>query len=184
MSKLFGYDFRIEYRPGKENVVADALSHRDGDTPLLAGLYDTNAASLAALSAPTFRLFDDLRQELDTNATLRARRDAVATGAHGASWTVHEGLILHDGRVFVPASSPLLDDVLQLAHTGAHEGIQKTLRRLRAEFYVEHDRRVVGDFVRSCSMCQRNETETLHPTGLLQPLPVPGALASLGRYLP
>ena len=97
----------------------------------------------------------------------------MAAGAHGASWTVHEGLILHNGRVFVPASSPLLDDVLQLTHIGAHEGIQKTLWWLRTEFYVEHDRRVVGDFVRSCSMCQRNKTETLHPAGLLQPLPVP-----------
>jgi len=38
---------------------------------------------------------------------------------------------------------------------------------------VEHDRRVVGDFVRSCAVCQRNKTETLHPAGLLQPLPVP-----------
>ena len=85
MSKLFGYDFRIEYRPGKANVVADALSRRDGDTPLLAGLCDTGAASLVALSALTFRLFDDLRQELDTDAMLRARRDAVAAGAHEAS---------------------------------------------------------------------------------------------------
>ena len=153
MSKLFGYDFRIEYRPGKTNVVADALSRHDGNTPLLVGLYDTDATSLAALSAPTFWLFDDLHQELDTDATLRARCNAVAADAHGASWTIHEGLILHDGRVFVPAAFPLLDDVLQLAHTGAHKGIQKTLRRLRTEFYVEHDRRVVGDFVRSCSTC-------------------------------
>ena len=85
VSKLFGYDFRIEDRPSKANVVADALSRSDGDTPLLAGLCDTDAASLAALSTPTFRFFDDLRQELDTDATLRACRDAVAAGAHGAS---------------------------------------------------------------------------------------------------
>ena len=67
----------------------------------------------------------------------------------------------------------MLDDVLRLAHTGAHEGIQKTLQRLRTEFYVEHDRRIVRDFVMSCATCQRNKTEALHPVGLLQPLPVP-----------
>ena len=59
------------------------------------------------------RLADtDLVIEVEADHTLRARRDAVAAGAHGASWTVHEGLILHDGRVFVPMSSMLLDDVL------------------------------------------------------------------------
>ena len=54
--------------------------------------------------------------------------------------------------------------------------IQKTLHRLHAEFFVEHDRRVVGEFVRCCTTCQRNKTETLHPAGLLQLLPVPSRI--------
>jgi transposase InsO family protein len=63
--------------------------------------------------------------------------------------------------------------VLQLAHTNGHEGVQKTLQWLRHDFVVDHDRRVVGDFVRTCSVCQQNKTEALHPSGLLQPLDVP-----------
>jgi hypothetical protein len=31
ISKLIGYDFRVEYGPGRFNVAADALSRRDGD---------------------------------------------------------------------------------------------------------------------------------------------------------
>lgn len=107
----------------------------------------------SALSAPSFRFFDDLRRELAADPALRARLDDVAAGAHGESWAVRDGLLLHRGRVFVPSSSALLEDVLQLAHTGGHGGIQKTLHRLRAEFFVEHDRRVVGDFVRACATC-------------------------------
>ena len=38
---------------------------------------------------------------------------------------------------------------------------------------MEHDRRVVRDYIRTCATCQRNKTEALHPAGLLQPLPVP-----------
>ena len=60
-----------------------------------------------------------------------------------------------------------MPDVLQLAHTAGHEGVQKTLQRLRADFALDHDRRTVSDFVRACSTCQRNKTESLQPAGLL-----------------
>lgn len=72
----------------------------------------------------------------------------------------------------MPPTSAVLPDILQLAHTTGHEGVQKTLQRLCATFYLDHDRRTVSDFVRACSTCQRNKTEALHPAGLLQPLPV------------
>jgi hypothetical protein len=123
ISKLFGYDFRVEFRPGRSNIVADALSRQDGEEPLLSALFGAHAACFSAVSVPTFRLFDDLRREVDADPALRARRDAVAAGDHGDSWCVCKGLLLHKGHVFVPNSSPILDDVLQLAHTGGHEGI-------------------------------------------------------------
>ena len=54
--------------------------------------------------------------------------------------------------------------------------MQKTLLQLRLEFFIEHDRCIVGDYVRSCAVCQQNKTETLHPAGLLQPLSVPSCI--------
>ena len=121
ISKLFGFDFRVEYHFGKTNVVADALSRRDGDSPLLAALLDVGVLFTSALSAPSFQLFDDLRRELGADPVLRARLDAVAAGLHGDTWSVQDGLLLHRGRVFIPSTSALLEDVLQLAHTGGHE---------------------------------------------------------------
>ena len=38
VSKLFGYVFLVYYRQGHLNVVADALSWRDDDSPLLDSL--------------------------------------------------------------------------------------------------------------------------------------------------
>ena len=65
-----------------------------------------------------------------------------------------------------------------MAHGAGHEGTQKTLQRLRQEFVIDHDRRLVRDFVSSCFTCQRNKTEHLHPVGLLQPLEVPSQVWS------
>ena len=47
VSKLFGYDFTAEYRPGKQNVVADTLSCRD----------EESALAVHALTRPPFDIF-------------------------------------------------------------------------------------------------------------------------------
>jgi hypothetical protein len=65
-----------------------------------------------------------------------------------------------------------------LAHDSSHEGIEKIVNRLRASFYNQHMLRRAREYVWGCEVCQRNKTEHLHPTGLLQPLPVPSTVWS------
>lgn len=64
-------------------------------------------------------------------------------------------------------------DVLLAAHDEGHEGIQKSLHRLRPDFHLSQARAALQDYIRVCMVCQRNKTEQLHPAGLLQPLAVP-----------
>jgi hypothetical protein len=47
----------------------------------------------------------------------------------------------------------------------------RPLQRLWA-FFNPQDNKPLYEFVRRCSICQRNKIEHLYPTGLLQPLPV------------
>ena len=84
-----------------------------------------------------------------------------------------DGFLLHGKRVYVPDLGDLHHQVVALAHTAGHEGVQKTLVRLRRDFYIPGDRKLVQDFVRSCDVCQRNKTPTTQSAGLLQPLDVP-----------
>jgi len=84
--------------------------------------------------------------------------------------------VLHKGRIFVPDSSSLCSVLLQHAHGTGHEEAQKTLHRLRAFFYSPHASKLIHDYVRSCTICQRSKTEHLHPAGLLQPLEVPSSV--------
>jgi hypothetical protein len=97
-NKLLGFDFRIEYKPGSTNVVADALSCRDTD----------EEAQLATLSTTSFDLFDMLRVAYDTDVALQQLRTEVAAGNRGDKWRVVDGLVTVASRIHIPVASPLV----------------------------------------------------------------------------
>jgi hypothetical protein len=142
ISKLFGFDFTVEYRPGRLNTVADALSRRDAEHAQDA------AAELGAMCvhlSPTFAFLDVVRQATarapDAQEMLRHR----GAGELQAPWRFDDGLLHHGSRVFLPDHDNLRHQALQLAHSAGHEGLQKTLHRLRSDFYIPGDQSLVKD---------------------------------------
>jgi hypothetical protein len=118
VSKLFGYDFSVEFHPGRLNVVADALSRRGNEL----SCPSTGDATIAVLSGPLFELYNTLRHEFQEDSDLRAFRDTVVQD-RGTPWRVVDGLVLRGAQVFVPTSFSLVTVVLELAHAGGHGGI-------------------------------------------------------------
>lgn len=137
MSKLFGYDFAVEYRPGQQNGAADALSRRDEEQ-----------LTVHALSVPEFSLFDDLRTELAAHPLAQELRDQLAAGTAPAGWAEVEGLLLFNGKVFLPDDSVQWQQLLMDAHEMGYEGAEKTLHHLRSSFYNAHMTRRVRVFQR------------------------------------
>jgi hypothetical protein len=154
VSKLLGYDFTIEYKPGRTNVVADSLSRRDTPEALLHGI-----------SSPSFDLLDDIKHAAQADAELVALRDQIVAGTIAGPWTVADGLVLLQQRIYIPAHFPFLPAILAAVHDDNHEGIQRTLHRLNRDFHVPTARKIVQDYVRACVVCQKNKTELLHPGG-------------------
>jgi transposase InsO family protein len=163
VGKLLGFDFTVEYKPGAANVVADALSRRD--TP--------EEGTMLALSAPRFDFLARLRQLHNTDPGLVALREEVAGGSRGAPWTIVDGMVQFAGRLYLPPTSPMVQELMEAVHQDGHEGVQRTLHRLRRDFHFPNMKKLVQDMVRACDVCQRYKSEHLHPAGLLLPLPVP-----------
>jgi hypothetical protein len=159
VGKLLGFDFSVEYKPSTTNAVADVLSRRD-----------TEEGVLLALSAPRFDFIDRLRQaQLSDPALVALHGD---TDARQAPWSVVDGTVQFAGRLYIPPASPLVQEIMGAVHEDGHEGVQRTLSRLRRDFHFPNMKQLVQDLVRMCVICQRYKSKHLHPAGLLLPLPV------------
>jgi hypothetical protein len=90
VSKLFGYDITVEYRPGKLNGAADALSRRDEDM-----------GTMYTISSPSFDLFATLKAEAETDSQVAAICKQLADGTASPGWTTTDGLLRFKGKVFI-----------------------------------------------------------------------------------
>ncbi|XP_058008100.1 uncharacterized protein LOC131182808 [Hevea brasiliensis] len=143
VSKLLPFDFKVEYKPGKANTVADALSRRDVDQH-----------SLYAISLPQLDLFDDIRRE----QIFRIFRIDITTisGTAIDVWSFKQGYLFFKNRVYIPPESPSVTLVMTALHNQGHEGYQKTLHRITRDFYWRGMKHMIQDFVRACEVCQRS----------------------------
>jgi hypothetical protein len=147
--------------------VVDALSRRHEDE-----------LQVHALSATIFEVYDTLWQELLIQPQSIQLRAQLLDQTVPPGWTDVDGILMFQGRAWLPDESTLWPAVLEHAHTTGHEGSEKTLHRLHDAFYSPHARQRVRDFVRSCTTCQKTKTEHLHPASLLQPLSIPSEVWS------
>ncbi|KAL4582981.1 hypothetical protein LXL04_007545 [Taraxacum kok-saghyz] len=163
-TKLLGFDFEIFYKPGKENVVADALSRQTEPVFL-------------AISAITLPWLQTIRDYFTSDPAGRDWMTAYQnTPTQFSDHRVHDGLVYFRDRLVVPPLDDLRNAILTEFHSstlGGHSGVSATLQRISASFYWPSLRRTVTAFIRSCHTCQQIKYPTHKPFGLLQPLPIP-----------
>jgi hypothetical protein len=165
MSRLMGLQFKITYRKGAENIVADSLSH-------VGHLMAIQACSEVQ---PVWIQKIVNSYVTDPDAQRRLTELAVASpDEHG--YALHQGLIQYQGRVWLGANSALQTKLISAFHAsaiGGHSDVQATYQRLKRLFAWQGMKLAVTDFVRQCDICHHAKHSNQHPQGLLQPLPTP-----------
>lgn len=161
LHKFIGFDFKIEYKPGKDNLAADALSR----------------VCYMAWSEPQHEFLQKLRQELlqhsEWAAVMKSCQENKCQDPH---YSIRDGLLYWKGRLLLPSQSPLIHKVLLEYHSspiGGHSGITRTLARISAQFYWHNMRTDIRQFIHQCAVCQQAKTPNQLSAGLLQPLPIP-----------
>ncbi|XP_073153876.1 uncharacterized protein [Henckelia pumila] len=91
-------------------------------------------------------------------------------------YTVDDDIVRHRGRMWVPSTDQLREDIMSEAHASPysiHPGSTKMYRDLRTLYWWPGMKGDIGRFVSECLTCQQVKAEHQRPAGLLRPLPIP-----------
>lgn len=100
-----GFDFDIRYRLDKQNVVADALSRRHGES------------EICALTGPAWAIWDQIREATAADLEVLAiRQDMEKNDQEIDDYERRDQLLFLKGRVWVPAAGNLRGHLLQHFH--------------------------------------------------------------------
>lgn len=87
-TKLLGLQYRIIYKPGIDNRVADALSCRD------------HSEELSAISAPIPCWLSDIQRSYDSDGRAKELLTKLAVSASAdPHFTLHHGILRYKGRI-------------------------------------------------------------------------------------
>jgi hypothetical protein len=91
-------------------------------------------------------------------------------------WREEDGILLKEGKVYVPKDEKLQAEIIGLHHdtpVGGHGGQWKTVELVGRNFWWPGMTKEVKRYVEGCDTCQRNKNRTQPPAGKLMPNEVP-----------
>jgi hypothetical protein len=163
--KLLGFNYKVEYKKGRENKVADALSRAPHSQQVMAV---SVVVPVWVEQVQASYEQDPKRLELLTKLSI----DSQAV----PKFSLQNGIIRHKGKLLIGNNTQLKSQLMATFHKSAlsgHSGEGATLKRLQLMFYWPNMQQLVKDYVSTCPICQKNKSKHTPYLGLLAPLPTP-----------
>jgi len=161
LPKFLGFDFTIQYKPGKENIHTDALSR----------------SFMVAVSTPIHSWINKVMDLTQTDSQLSKIYQSCLQGQNPSSeYSIQNGLLFFKGKIVLPHDVGLLNQIMEEFHSskiGGHSEVNRTTTRIGAQFYWNGMRSDISKFVRECVICQQAKVDHVFPAGLLQTLLIP-----------
>lgn len=114
--KLIGFDFEVQYKSGRDNGPADALSRQDAN--MFMAIQDS--------TRPVLGILRELNQFYEKNSVaFQLIHDITSNPSEHPNYKANNGLILQNGRIYVPDDSCFHDRILHEfpdTATGGHNG--------------------------------------------------------------
>ena len=194
LDMLFEYNIKIVYRPGPQNVKADALIRMAGSkpsspndervrqqyqiilTPDRLELDDTEYA-INAIDDPIYHRVVIVNKD---NEECSEIRDAIAEGKEKLNGiilvkcSVDDRILYHKDRLWV-LQQMYTNLIIEIHNQPAcgHSGVNRTYELLRREYYWRDIKNIVITYIRNCYKCQRFKASRDREHGLIQPLSIP-----------
>jgi hypothetical protein len=154
-----GLQYKIIYKKGKENVVADALS-RVGHMMVLQTLDEVEP--LWVQEVINTYVTDEEAQELLAQLVLHSPNEQ--------GFSVHQGVIRKGSQIWIVQNSALRTKIIYALHDnaiGGHSRSMATYHRVKKLFWWKGLKNDVVVFVQQCEVCQHAKAEIVLSPGLL-----------------
>ncbi|GJR82871.1 reverse transcriptase domain-containing protein [Tanacetum coccineum] len=153
------YDCEICYHPGKENVVADALSKKERVKPKR-----VRAMNMTLQSSIKDRILAAQKEASDESAVLQRGLDEMIEHRN-------DGALYYLDRIWVPLKGDVRTLIIDEGHKSkycVHLGADKIYYDLRGRYWWSGMKKYITMYVSKCMTCLRVKAEHQRPSGLLQ----------------